>query len=169
MNTVRIRTVVALTALLLTMSAGAGAQRAGGPGEANESAQLPALTAPVRIAADFTIKAIQTDSLGASYPRVIQLHHYAPGKGQLLVTFAGGGSGAGMPVYRSADNGETFHFLSERNPKAPGGAEFVPELIHNRSGTGSDVYPVDLNKDGRLDVVTATRFGTFIFWNNVKR
>jgi hypothetical protein len=52
-----------------------------------------------------------------------------------------------------------------RNPKAPGGAEFIPELIHNRSGTGSDVYPVDLNKDGRLDVVTATRFGTFIFWN----
>ncbi len=62
-----------------------------------------------------------------------------------------------------------YWFKTVRNPKAPGGAEFVPELIHNRSGTGSDVYPVDLNKDGRLDVVTATRFGTFIFWNNVKR
>ncbi len=61
-----------------------------------------------------------------------------------------------------------YWYKTVRNPKAPGGAEFVPELIHNRSGTGSDVYPVDLNKDGRLDVVTATRFGTFIFWNNVK-
>ena len=58
-----------------------------------------------------------------------------------------------------------YWFRTVRNPKAPGGAEFVPELIHNRSGTGSDVYPADLNKDGRLDIVTATRFGTFIFWN----
>jgi Domain of Unknown Function (DUF1080)/FG-GAP-like repeat len=62
-----------------------------------------------------------------------------------------------------------YWYKTVRNPKAPGGAEFVPELIHNRSGTGSDVSPVDLNKDGRLDLVTATRFGTFIFWNNVKR
>jgi hypothetical protein len=61
-----------------------------------------------------------------------------------------------------------YWFKTVRNAKAPGGAEFVPELIHNRSGTGSDVFPVDLNKDGRLDVVTATRFGTFIFWNNLK-
>ena len=58
-----------------------------------------------------------------------------------------------------------YVFRTVRNPKAPGGAEFVPELIHNRSGTGSDVYPADLDKDGRLDIVTATRFGTFIFWN----
>ena len=62
-----------------------------------------------------------------------------------------------------------YRYKTVGNPKAPGGAEFVPELIHNRSGTGSDVYPVDLNKDGRLDVITAPRFGTFIFWNNVKR
>ena len=62
-----------------------------------------------------------------------------------------------------------YWFRTVRNPKAPGGAEFVPELIHNRSGTGSDVYPADLNKDGRLDIVTATRYGTFIFWNNVKK
>ena len=60
-----------------------------------------------------------------------------------------------------------YWYRTVRNSKAPGGAEFVPELIHNRSGTGSDVFPVDLNKDGRLDVVTATRFGTFIFWNNM--
>jgi len=59
-----------------------------------------------------------------------------------------------------------YWYKTVRNANAPGGAEFVPELIHNRSGTGSDILPVDLNKDGRLDIVTATRFGTFIFWNN---
>jgi hypothetical protein len=51
-----------------------------------------------------------------------------------------------------------------RNPKAPGGAEFVPELIHNRSGAGSELVAVDLNKDGAVDIVTATDRGTFIFW-----
>jgi hypothetical protein len=62
-----------------------------------------------------------------------------------------------------------YWYRTVRNPKAPGGAEFVPELLHNRSGTGSDVFSADLNKDGRLDIITATRFGTFIYWNNLKK
>ena len=57
-----------------------------------------------------------------------------------------------------------YWYRTVRNRKAPGGAEFVPELIHNRSGAGSDLLASDLNEDGRLDVVTSTRFGTFIFW-----
>lgn len=57
-----------------------------------------------------------------------------------------------------------YWYRTVRNPKAPGGAEFVPELIHNRSGVGSTVLAVDLNKDGAVDIVTATDRGTFIFW-----
>ena len=30
-----------------------------------------------------------------------------------------------------------YVYRNVRNPKAPGGAEFVPELVHNRSGAGS--------------------------------
>ena len=41
---------------------------------------------------------------------------------------------------------------------------FKPELIHNRSGVGSTVLAVDLNKDGAMDVVTSTVRGTVIFW-----
>jgi hypothetical protein len=37
-------------------------------------------------------------------------------------------------------------------------------LIHNRSGVGSTVLAVDLNKDGVMDVVTSTSRGTIIFW-----
>jgi Domain of Unknown Function (DUF1080) len=33
-----------------------------------------------------------------------------------------------------------------------------------RSGAGSDVLAVDLNGDGRMDIVTSTRSGTYIFW-----
>jgi hypothetical protein len=58
-----------------------------------------------------------------------------------------------------------YVYKTVRNAKAPGGAEFVPELIHNRSGVGSSFDVVDLNKDGRPDIVTATTFGTFVFFN----
>ncbi len=57
-----------------------------------------------------------------------------------------------------------YIYRTVRNPKAPGGAEFVPELIHNRSGVGSSFDVVDLNKDGRPDIVTATAYGTFVFF-----
>jgi hypothetical protein len=57
-----------------------------------------------------------------------------------------------------------YWFRTVRNRKAPGGAELVPELIHNRSGVGSQFSVVDLNKDGAVDIVTSTNRGTFIFW-----
>ena len=38
-----------------------------------------------------------------------------------------------------------YWYKTVRNPKAPGGAELVPHLIHNLSGAGSDVLAVDLN------------------------
>lgn len=59
-----------------------------------------------------------------------------------------------------------YWFRTVRNPKAPGGAEFVPELIHNRSGVGAQFSAVDLNKDGRVDIVTATNRGTFVFFGS---
>lgn len=58
-----------------------------------------------------------------------------------------------------------YYYRTIRNPNAPGGAEFIPELIHNRSGAGSDLHAADLNKDGLTDVVTSTNRGTFILWN----
>ena len=57
-----------------------------------------------------------------------------------------------------------YVYKTVRNPKAPGGAEFVPELVNNHSGVGSDALAVDLNKDGVMDIVTATKTGTYIFW-----
>ncbi len=57
-----------------------------------------------------------------------------------------------------------YWYRTVRNPSAPGGAEFVPDLIHNRSGVGSDLLATDLNRDGAVDVITSTDRGTFIFW-----
>lgn len=60
-----------------------------------------------------------------------------------------------------------YWYRTVRNPKAEGGAEFVPELIHNRSGVGSHLAAVDLNGDGAVDIITSTNRGTFIFWNQM--
>ena len=43
-----------------------------------------------------------------------------------------------------------YWYRTVRNPKAPGGAEFVPELIHNRSGAGSEIAGGGLER-GRRD------------------
>ena len=57
-----------------------------------------------------------------------------------------------------------YWYKTVRDASAPGGAKFVPELIHNQSGVGSHAFAGDLNRDGRTDIVTPTKFGTFIFW-----
>ena len=56
-----------------------------------------------------------------------------------------------------------YVFKTVRNRRAPGGAEFVPELIHNRSGVGSTVVAADVNQDGIPDIVTGTKLGIFAF------
>jgi hypothetical protein len=56
-----------------------------------------------------------------------------------------------------------YIYRTVRNPKVPGGAEFVPELVHNRSGVGSAFEVADLNKDGRPDIAVAGAYGTFVF------
>ena len=61
-----------------------------------------------------------------------------------------------------------YYYRTVRNPKAPGGAEFIPELIHNRSGAGSDMFVIDLNKDKKTDIITSNDRGTFIFFNKSK-
>jgi hypothetical protein len=57
-----------------------------------------------------------------------------------------------------------YWFKTVRDPKAPGGAKFVPEFVDNRSGAGSTLLAVDLNKDGAMDIVSGSKLGTFIFW-----
>jgi hypothetical protein len=57
-----------------------------------------------------------------------------------------------------------YVFRTTRNRKASGGAEFVPELVHNRSGAGNAVTAEDVNKDGLMDLVSSTDRGTFVFF-----
>jgi hypothetical protein len=62
-----------------------------------------------------------------------------------------------------------YIYRTVRDRKSAGGAHFVPELVDNMSGGGSDVLAVDLNHDGAMDLVTSTRSGTYIFWGSEKR
>jgi Domain of Unknown Function (DUF1080)/FG-GAP-like repeat len=62
-----------------------------------------------------------------------------------------------------------YVFRTVRDKRAPGGARFIPQLVHNRSGVGSMVQTADLNKDGAVEILTATDRGTFIFWGTAKK
>jgi 3-keto-disaccharide hydrolase/FG-GAP-like repeat/FG-GAP repeat len=62
-----------------------------------------------------------------------------------------------------------YWFKTIRDPKGPGGARFVPELIHNRSGVGSMIQVADLNKDGAIDIMAGTNRGGHIFWGSPGR
>jgi hypothetical protein len=50
--------------------------------------------------------------------------------------------------------------------RKPGGAvEWVPKLIHNASGVGTQIVAKDINQDGKPEILTTARKGTFIFFD----
>jgi len=62
-----------------------------------------------------------------------------------------------------------YAYLLRRNKAAAGGAEYVPELVHNRSGVGSHMVIADMNKDGMNDIIVSVNIGTFVFENLHKK
>ena len=54
-----------------------------------------------------------------------------------------------------------YWFRLERDGK--GGATFVPHLVDDDSGVGTQVTVADLNADGRPDIVVANKRGVFAF------
>jgi hypothetical protein len=67
------------------------------------------------------------------------------------------------PADEDADN-VVYYFKGVRDPKAPGGARFVPRLVHNNSGIGRQPLVLDLNGDGVMDISVNGRAGTYIYW-----
>lgn len=49
------------------------------------------------------------------------------------------------------------------------GVRFVPHLIDNSSGVGVQIQVTDVNADGRNDVLTASKLGSFVFLNLAAR
>lgn len=46
-----------------------------------------------------------------------------------------------------------------------GKVRFIPKLIDAQSGVGTQIWVSDVNKDGRPDVLTASKLGAFLFLN----
>ena len=49
-----------------------------------------------------------------------------------------------------------------------GGATFVPHLIDDKSGVGVQVTARDVNGDGRTDILTVSKLGAFVFYNEAQ-
>lgn len=47
-----------------------------------------------------------------------------------------------------------------------GNVRFVPQLIDDQSGVGVQIQAADVNGDGRIDILTASKLGCFVFLNN---
>jgi hypothetical protein len=45
------------------------------------------------------------------------------------------------------------------------GAAFIPHLVHDDSGVGTQVTVADIDADGRPDVLTSNKKGTYIHYN----
>jgi len=54
-----------------------------------------------------------------------------------------------------------YWFQIKRDGK--GGAEFIPHLIDDDSGVGTQVTAGDVNKDGKPDIIVANKKGVFVF------
>lgn len=52
--------------------------------------------------------------------------------------------------------------------RRPGGAEYVPHLIDNNSGVGTQVTAGDLNGDGAVDIVVGNKKGAFVFIHQIR-
>jgi hypothetical protein len=53
-------------------------------------------------------------------------------------------------------------FWMELRRDSKGGASFIPHLIDDDSGVGTQVVAVDLNKDGKPDVIVGNKKGVFV-------
>jgi hypothetical protein len=49
-----------------------------------------------------------------------------------------------------------------------GGVAWIPKLIHNASGVGTQITAKDINKDGKPEILTTARKGTFVFYDQDK-
>lgn len=53
--------------------------------------------------------------------------------------------------------------------RANGQAKFIPRLIDDKSGVGVQLTVADVNGDGRPDILTASKLGSFLFLNVGRR
>ena len=60
-------------------------------------------------------------------------------------------------------NADPVLYWFELKRDGKGGANFIPHLIDNDSGVGTQFWTGDINGDGKIDIVIANKKGVFVF------
>lgn len=65
-------------------------------------------------------------------------------------------------------NADPVLYWFEHQRDTAGSVRFVPHLIDAQSGVGVQIQAKDVNRDGRIDVLSASKLGTFLFLNRAR-
>jgi hypothetical protein len=66
------------------------------------------------------------------------------------------------------DDPPVLYWFELQRPSGPGHkVQWIPHLIDNSSGVGTSMLVMDVNGDGRPDVLTSSRMGTFVFFSQI--
>lgn len=57
-----------------------------------------------------------------------------------------------------------YRFKLDRQSKDS--VRWIPRMLHSASGIGTQILTKDINKDGKIEIVTSARKGTFVFLKN---
>ncbi len=110
---------------------------------------------------------IPEDPADDFFPKVSQLHSMA------IADF----NGDGIPDFVTGKRFWAHGSTGDINPGDPpilmwwetrrdaDGATFIPHVIDDDSGVGTQVWSSDINKDGRPDVLVSNKKGVFVFLN----
>ncbi len=66
-------------------------------------------------------------------------------------------------------SGAPVLYWFELRRDAGGQVRFIPHLVDERSGVGVQVIAVDIDRDGDVDILSASKLGSFLFRNQTSR
>lgn len=107
----------------------------------------------------------QQDHFGVAFSQPHALAHADVDGDSLADIITGKRRWAHGPTGDVEPDAEPVVYWFELQRTADGAVRYQPHLIDDASGVGVQILAADLNQDGRTDIATASKLGTFVFFS----